>query len=64
MSTKYGSPWYCPHCGSEITPIFDPGEYEWVFGEGKLTADCWHCGKPVTVRCVPYYEYEVIDDAY
>ena len=62
--TSYGSPWLCPHCGQEIVPILDPDEYDWtlVIGEGMLTADCWHCEKPVTVRCRSCYEYEVVDD--
>lgn len=62
MTSRYGSPWYCPHCDREITPIFDPDEYEWYEGAGTLTADCWHCEKPVTVQCVPAYEYRVVDD--
>lgn len=54
-------PWHCPHCGKKITPITDPEEYDYVgyTGEGGvLTANCWYCEKPVTVRCffVPAYE--------
>ena len=56
-------PWYCPHCGVEITPSTDPDEYDYVsyIGEGGvLTADCWHCEKPVTVRCFYVPAYEVL----
>ncbi|MCI8425677.1 MAG: DUF3088 domain-containing protein [Adlercreutzia sp.] len=56
---RVGGPWYCPHCGEEVTPIFEPDEYEWMAGEGRLTASCWHCEQPVTVVCRTAYEYEV-----
>lgn len=64
LAASVGGPWCCPHCGVEITPILDPEEYDFdgYIGEGGvLTAECWNCEEPVTVRCHYIPAYEVIE---
>jgi hypothetical protein len=50
----------CPHCGEELTDLWDYG-WDDDFEDESINSECGWCEKPVTIKRRVWLWYEVHD---